>query len=58
LTALSNHGQNVEPFEMSIAELLADWLEKIVLGNDSNISVLATDVSLKFVLYLSKFEIL
>ncbi|KAI6196352.1 hypothetical protein M3Y94_01098900 [Aphelenchoides besseyi] len=31
LTALTAHGHNIEPFEMTCAELVTEWLEKVVL---------------------------
>lgn len=36
LAALTDNGKIVEPFEMSITELLAEWLEKTVLKDGEN----------------------
>lgn len=44
LTALSDQGKIIEPFEVSIAELLSDWLEKVVVENDKINAGLAPEV--------------
>jgi hypothetical protein len=51
LIALTAKGTNIEPFEMSIAELLADWLEKIVQDSDQKNFVHSLAPEVGFVLY-------
>lgn len=46
LTALSDNGKLIEPFEMSIFELLSDWIEKVVLDVNDNTTSLAPEVCL------------
>lgn len=44
LVALSDNGKCIEPFEMSVFELLATWLENVVLDNNENTTSLAPNV--------------